>query len=183
MERVVAGTGVGIKRRRLSHLPTMRPSTKELIESATPPVIVGGLDAVAVSYEDEVKKYGCREGGLASWVLGLRALAVDDVWSTVERMRSSSKRRAVPQWSGPLEVVLISLWPQYCSVGEKKTSGLGAETLADAKKRFGTWRQELNFHSHLCRTTIAPHIGNRSKAFLNDENNGKKGLVWIGNGS
>jgi hypothetical protein len=94
-------------------------------------------------------------------------------------LRNTSKRRAAPSWSVPNELLIFSLDPSYCSVGEYATTGIGYQRLAALEEeKYYTCKSELyEFLVHLHRCRLVPMVANRSAAFLQPKANGLSGIL------
>jgi len=175
LARLLAGTFVGIKKRKYCHLPACRPGKEELLESACSPACEGGLSAVEVVFEEECERMVADYGPLGD-DLNFARLAKQDLRDAMFRMVSGAKRRASPEWSCPSEVFLCSVCPSFCTIGNEVKSGVGAETF-EGGDRFLSCQNELQLVlEHVHKAGLVPLVGNLSLGFLIDKGNGGVGL-------
>ena len=184
--RILAGKSLGVQKRKLNSLCAYKPSVQELRESASLPASLGGLSAVEVNWEEEKRKWTTNENFEENGDL-LRIRTVDmqienavksDLKSIEWAMRNAAKRKACPSWSVPVELLLMSLFPSYCSVSDRSALGLGSKSLSDAAGSFASCKKELaNFLQHLHCCGQVPLIANLSKVFLQPKANDKAGLL------
>ena len=181
--RLIAGTRVGVRKRKLGHLASLTPSAEELRISATSPAAAGGLSGeVIANFKEAAKEISDTYGGLRFPVCDAAQTqeAEEDLVRTARYMKQGAKRKATPPWSIPAEVFLMIVEPAYYSVRPLSSSGLGApDVVAEAEAgKFNSARVRLRaVVSHSRAAAHVPHIANLSKGFLLDKANGKEGLL------
>ena len=175
--RLIAGTLIGVQKRKLFHVPSTKPSTDELVTSATAPATTGGLSGTIVNYLEESIKFIEDFPDLPPVDMNIKKLAKDDLFWTIRRMQRGPKRKASPSWSCPTELILCAVAPHHCSVRYDVKSGVGAEQLGDDISKFCEFKAELfQIHVHVLRCEHTPCIGNLSRGFFVDKSNGLPGL-------
>jgi hypothetical protein len=179
LSRLIAGTKLGIRKRKYGLLPSLTPSAEDLYKMASAPGCEGGLGAVKVDLEDEIKKWtdpdNCEP--LAPADLNATRAASWDLRRTIKSMIYSNKRKACPVWGVPAEVWLFSLDPLYISKRIDDKTGVGATTLLNTNDSFlSISSQAEKCLQHCHRASLVPIVANISQAFWISKLNGKKGL-------
>lgn len=178
LARLIAQTKIGIRKRVLGRLSSMLPSVAELKQSAEAEPCAGGLGAVQVNFEEEIVGLIADYPELEQRDLNIEMEASADLKRTLLAMGKSSKRRASPRWSVPLEIFLMALAPSYCSVSLPKAEGLGCSKLGEVADRAGSCKGALwEILVHVRRASATPNVANLSKGFFIDKENGKAWLL------
>ena len=80
----------------------------------------------------------------------VRQEAKDDTRKVIRRLKRSAKRKAVPPWSVPTEVLILSLSPGYYSVRDQERRGIGCPEIDPAEFRL-CWQLLWRVHVHVQR--------------------------------
>ena len=112
----------------------------------------------------------------------VRQEAKDDSRKVIRRLKKSTKRKSVPSWSAPTEVLIMSLSAGYYSVRDQERRGVGCPEFHHAKFRL-CWQLLLGVHVHVTRgengTVLTHTIANLSAGDMLDKHNGVVGLVAV----
>jgi hypothetical protein len=123
---------------------------------------------VVVDAEEELEKWKREAVPLLVRDMNIVRNANTDMWQTVWALKRAAKRKATPEWSCPVELLLCALAPKYCSVGEKSVAGVGAQNLSGLRdEQYLACYHELNeimIHAH--RSQYVPVAANQTKAVL-----------------
>ena len=82
--------------------------------------------------------------------LNVRQGAKDDIRKVIRRVKRSANRKAVPPWSVPTEVLILSLSPGYHSVRDR----VGCPEINPAEFRL-CWQLLWRVHVHVRREETA----------------------------
>lgn len=125
MAHLLAGRGLGTRRRRYGHIAGVKPGIAEWTEFLSLPGADGGLAAPRVDFEAE----------RARWVASLDPLpprtpchtraGQEDLFLVGRQLRYSPRRRASPSWSLPAEVYLMCIRPFYTTGRKAVREGVG----------------------------------------------------------
>ena len=112
----------------------------------------------------------------------VRQEAKDDIRKVIRRLKRSAKRKAVPPWSVPTEVLILTLSPGHNSVRDQERRGIGCLEINPAKFRL-CWQLLRGVHVHVRRgengTGLTPTIANLSAGHVLDNRNGKVELAAL----
>ena len=105
-----------------------------------------------------------------------------DIGKASRRLERSAKRKAVPVWSVPTEVLILSLSPGYYSVRDQERRGIGCTEIHPANFRL-RWQRLCGVQVHVRRgengTGLTPTIANVSAGHVLDKHNGKVGFAAL----
>ena len=130
LSRLLAGNEVNVKRRIVGQWRFV-PEYEQLEKMLVEPALAGGLQAELVDLEqqklqwaDPAFEFACSEP--ASPDYNHVRQAKRDIASTSFAMKKALEGKTFPAWSLPIEVWLMVLLPDYVSVRDFPTAGLGA---------------------------------------------------------
>eukprot|EP00971_Amphidinium_carterae_P352296 6492533-Amphidinium_carterae.1 len=156
-----AGTGIGPKKRHSSQVTGSRPSCAEWAKHLQQAGHKGGLSAVHFNYHGFQSDRVSAHEVLAPRTHTIVSQADEDVWHVVHHMKRAAKRKSAPEWSVPMEVILMCLAPSYHSVRAPQTTGLGYLRQTEFPYLMQTLRE---LFVHVRRCSALPVIAHRSQA-------------------
>ena len=178
LARQLAGTGVGIRKRRAGILPSCLPCKEELLKLACEKAVNGGLEAEPIHFEAELDRWldESTANPLKPLDCNVRQIAKSDLRGVAYGLLQGPKRKACPDWSLPTEIFCLLLNPGTCTGVADEGRGLGAEGNAELANYTLPRQCFENFLTHMHRTGEAPCFANLTRAFFIDKQNGKEGL-------
>ena len=181
LARRLAGTGIGIKKRRLGLMPSFVPSKAQLQALAESDAKTGGLSAQLINLEEELDKWTADDNweNLKPDDANASQWAKSDLKGIIFNMIRGPKRKACPNWSLPTEVFLMMIAPGYLSCTEHRGAGLGAPKIEELDTLVYPRKCFLDFLKHMHRVGEAPCYANISRAFFVNRGNGKEELAGL----
>ena len=174
-----AGTGIGVKKRFYKAPSAFQASREEWLEELSKPGCLGGLRATTGSFEHMVENHIAERPPLErlpedaypeDW-----AMARKDVDSVGRFLAKCKRRKSCPEWSCPAEFFLMILRPKWIS-STRAFEGQGVG-IARPEWNSDVLRDQLvNIHLHVRAANWAPLLAHKSRAWILDKRNSKKGV-------
>ena len=124
--RLLAGTGIGSKHRRVGQIRAYTPSQIEWAQGLAKEGPKGGLALYEHTWNDFRQEHlELQEPGNSATTTLHREEARADYARTVKPLRRAPARRSCPPWSIPGRLWLLLMWPTFLRKGKRRSDALG----------------------------------------------------------